>query len=438
MIVLGQHHPPIAVADGLAEPGGRGSVGWYSLPSESYVAISQTITPLETSAETAWNFFATSQQLTVPGTNRYVIPTSCYKNDGSPTQCGATGFYFGVQPSGVLEDERSEGPVALFSSNNTTAAVPGPEAMCRRFDWESAGHLCRVNLPSIAGENNFRIERLSDGKSWRGTIRQSAGPEITIGVITHTDVFEAFAPLSWLEAYGKPTLCGSIPNGWARFSAPEITRGDGTVRRMQVYATNTFHCPTSKSLVYDTCDAVFLGEGRPLRNPPTDVHEFVNTREPDGWRYQAPTLLSARALGNSRFSVKVTTCNPNREPRPTVIMSSAPLENGRANKGTTLAQTAPYGTDQEHFFDASMESLVADGDGKVCFAPFSYGKYGASTCIPVADIVARASVIQTPTTTVPKRITGTRCTSPGAVRRTSDLRYVCTKVGRGLVWRQLR
>jgi len=37
-----------------------------------------------------------------------------------------------------------------------------------------------------------------------------------------------------------------------------------------------------------------------------------------------------------------------------------------------------------------------------------------------------------------RNLSGTRCKTPGAVRRTSDIRYVCTKVGRGLVWKQLR
>jgi len=454
MIVVGQHHPPIAVADGLAEPGGRGMVGWGDpLPSRSYVAISQTITPLETSAETAYNFFATNQYLTVPGTSQYVFPTSCYRSDGTPDPCHASGFYFGVQPSGTREDEKSQGPVALFSFWNATSATPGPDSMCRRFDWEGVGYLCRVDLVSIAGENTFRIERLNDGKSWRGTIRQPGGPEIDIGTHTYPDLVEAFAPGSWLEAYVKPTLCGSVPNGWARFSAPEITISDGTVRRMQVYATGTFHCPTSKSLVYDTCDAVFLGEGRPLRNPPTNVHEFVDTGEPGGWRYQAPTLLSARAVGNDRFSLNVRGCGLS----PKILMSSVPLENTNSEalqlatcpvlvnscmssthslRVKALAQTAPNGTEQEHHFDTNMANIVALGDGNVCFTPFSSGRFGVSTCIRLTDIVARTNVSPIPSK-VP-RLVGKSCTKAQSVRTTQTGKLVCRSTSRGLVWRLSR
>jgi len=268
--VLGQFPQTVAASEAIVPNGGRAFVNWGTPApaSTNYTRFSQTITPLEISTARAYNYFASQHFLHLPGGSSAFVPTNCYKNNGASDPCQGSGFYFGVQPSGVREDARSQGPVALFSMWNASSATAGSESTCGRFDWEGVGYICRLDLDSIAGENAFVVERLSDGRSWRVTIRQSGGQEKVIGTHTFPEVVEATGAMNWMEYYGPATTCGSVPNGWARFSLPEITTANGTVRQMQIWKTETQTCPTAKVLTYVDCGAVILGEGPPLANPP--------------------------------------------------------------------------------------------------------------------------------------------------------------------------
>jgi len=434
-----------AVAEAVLGLEYRAMAIWgYPLPTSlSYTQIAQSITPLEITSTTAYNYSATFTFLRLPDKSQNYVPTDCYRNDGTPDPCHVSGFYFGVQPSGIREDGRSQGPVALFSMWNASFATAGPESTCGRFDWEGVGHFCRLDLDSIVGQNVFRVERLSDGRSWRATIRRDGRPETVIGTHTSPEVLLASETHSWLEYYGKPTLCSSVPNSWAKFSIPEVTTLDATIRRMALHGMITSTCPTARALLYDTCDAVLLGGGIPLRTLP-DVHAPGEEK----------LELVARALGNDRFSLSVNVRGCGLSLSPNILMSSMPLENTNSEalqlgncsirgiycESSTrsflvkaLAQTAPNGTEQEHHFDTTMSLIFAYGGGNVCFTPFSSARFGVSTCISVADIVARTNVSPIPSN-VP-RLVGKSCTKAQSVRTTQTGKLVCRSTSRGLVWR---
>lgn len=388
--VLGQFPQTVGASEGIVPHGGRAYVNWGTPgpTSANYTRFSQTITPLEISPARAYNYFASQHFLHLPGGRSAFVPTKCYKNNGTSEPCPESGFYFGVQPSGIREDGRSEGPVALFSMWNASSATAGSESTCGRFDWEGMGYFCRLDLDSIAGENAFVVERSNDGKSWRTTIRQAGGQEKVIGTHTFPEVVEATGANSWLEYYGPPTTCGSVPNGWARYTFPEITTMDGTVRKMQIFSTTTTTCPTAKVLTNVSCDGVILGEGPPLANP--------------------PGICSARYDGNSPSSGSV--------PTDSTIYANGEAVTVLGNTGS-LAKTG-------YSFDGWCTTQPAAGA-----ACGGTARAAASTFAISADTKLYAVW----KAEVPRQV-GKSCTKVKSVRKTPSGRLICTRTRQGLVW----
>lgn len=280
------------VAAASQDPTHRAGVSW---DQSSYVEISQTITPVEISDRKVFNFFMTHNFLRVQGSNSFHQPATCSESV-VPNVCDASGFYFGVQPFGIREDNTSHGPLALFSVWNSDFAVAGPQSLCQRFGGEGVGHTCKIDLDTIAGDNLFKVKRLADGKSWVATLSQSGGTELVIGTITHTEILEPFELSNVMEHYGSER-CGATPGGYAKVSAPQLVFADGTKQTAAVTSGRTA-CPDAKVLQYKSCDAIFLGDG-PLNSPPTDTNGLISS-------YAAPPKVSQIADG--KFNVLIPNC----------------------------------------------------------------------------------------------------------------------------------
>lgn len=387
------------VAAASQDPFHRGIVRW---DQSSYVEISQTITPVELSDRKVFNYFMTHNYLKIPGTQTYHRPATCSESS-VPNVCDASSFYFGVQPFGIREDNTSHGPLAIFSVWNADFAVAGPQSLCQRFGGEGVGWKCILDLDTIAGDNLFKVKRLADGKSWVATLSQSGGTELVIGTITHTEILEPSALSNVMEHYGSER-CGAIPGGYAKFSAPQLVFADGTKQTAAVTSGKTA-CPDAKVLKYNSCDAIFLGDG-PLNSPPTDTHDLMSS-------YVVPPKVSQLADGN--FNVLIPKCksgttwlqisnDKNIGTLPICNMSPCPF---RASfeiaccSGQTISYLLTPGVTQSITLNNDIYKIV--NAGGLCFKTWTGGAVSESVCVDHTTISVPLC-IKTPNFIAPPQI----------------------------------
>jgi hypothetical protein len=217
------------------------------------ISFEQTMTPVESTGN-GKNYWATQW-------------TWSKSNDGG---------YTGVQTAGTREDEKSTGPVALFSLWGATSATPGPNSRCRPFDWEGIGILCRIDLPTVFTENSIRVERSSDGQSWTGSIQQPNGEREIIGTIKMPDVNMMWNIQSWVEYFGanNEKQCDALIGAAAYLTFPKFTLLDGSSTSVSDAYFTTRPCIRSTMVETIPGKQVFLAQGQwtyPTLATPTTI-----------------------------------------------------------------------------------------------------------------------------------------------------------------------
>ena len=221
------------------------------------INFEQTMTPVESTGN-GMNYWATQW-------------TWSKSNDGG---------YTGVQTAGTREDEKSTGPVALFSLWGATSATPGPNSRCRPFDWEGIGILCRIDLPTVFTENSIRVERSSDGQSWTGSIQQPNGEREIIGTIKMPDVNMMWNIHSWVEYFGvnNEKQCDALIGAATYLSFPKFTLSDGSITSVSDAYFTTRPCIRSTMVETIPGKQVFLAQGQwTYPTPPTTTATTTTT-----------------------------------------------------------------------------------------------------------------------------------------------------------------